>query len=77
MGEILYLYLATLTEAVSSVLVQEDENRIQRFIYYTSKVLHNAEIRYSTAEKMIYALIILSQRLHLYFQAHPIVVLMD
>ena len=44
MEEILYLYLATSIEAVSSVLVQEDKNRIQRSIYYTSKVLHNAEI---------------------------------
>ena len=76
-GEILYLYLVTSTEAVSSVLVQEDENRIQWLIYYTSKVLHNTEVRYSRVEKMIYALIILSQWLHSYFQAHPIIVLTD
>ena len=61
----------------SSVLIQEDKNRIQWSIYYTSKVLYNAEIRYSKAEKMIYALIISSQRLCLYFQAYPIVVLID
>ena len=58
MGESLYLYLATSAEAVNSVLVREDENQIQRSIYYTSKVLHNIEIRYSRAKKMIYALII-------------------
>ena len=52
-------------------------NRIQRLIYYTSKVLHNIEVRYSRAKKMIYALIISSQRLRLYFQAYLIVVLID
>ena len=76
-GETLYLYLMTLMEAVSSILVQEDENRIQRSIYYTSKVLHNTKIRYSKVEKMVYALIISSQQLCLYFQAYLIVILTD
>ena len=40
-------------------------------------MLHNVEVRYSRAEKMIYALIISSQRLRPYFQAHPIVILTD
>ena len=40
--EVLYLYLATFSEAVSSVLIRKDKNRIQRSIYYTYKVLHNA-----------------------------------
>ena len=75
--EILYLYLVTSTEAVSSVLIQENKNQIQRSVYYTSKVLHNAEVRYSRVEKMIYALIISSQRLRPYFQAHPIIILTD
>ena len=48
-----------------------------RSIYHTSKMLYNAEVRYSRVEKMIYALIISSQRLRPYFQAHPIVVLID
>ena len=60
-GEALYLYLMISMEVVSSVLVQEDENRIQRLIYYTNKVIHNIEVRYSRAKKMIYALIISSQ----------------
>ena len=75
--EILYLYLATSTETVSSVLVRKDENRIHRSVYYTSKVLHNAEARYSRAEKMIYTPIISVQRLRPYFQVHSIVVLTD
>ena len=76
-GETLYLYLVTSTEAVSSMLVQKDENRIHQLIYYTSKVLHNTKVRYLRAKKMIYALIISVQRLHLYFQTHLIMVLTD
>ena len=59
--ETLYHYLATSVEAVSSVLVQEDQNRIYQPIYYISRILHNTEVRYSRMEKMIYALIISAQ----------------
>ncbi|XP_073107344.1 uncharacterized protein [Elaeis guineensis] len=76
-GEVLYLYLATSPEAVSSVLVRENENRVHQPIYYVSKVLHEAETRYSKAEKMIFALVISAQRLRPYFQAHAIMVLTD
>ena len=76
-GEILYLYLTTAPEVIISVLVREDESRIHRPIYYTSKMLHEAETRYSKAEKMIFALVISAQRLRPYFQAHAIVVLTD
>ncbi|XP_073108680.1 uncharacterized protein [Elaeis guineensis] len=44
-GEMLYLYLATFPEVVSSVLVQKNESRIHQPIYYTSKVLHGAKAR--------------------------------
>ncbi|XP_073107294.1 uncharacterized protein [Elaeis guineensis] len=76
-GEMLYLYLATSPEAVSSVLVWKNKSRIYQLIYYTSKVLHEVETRYSKAEKMIFALVISAQQLHPYFQAHAIVVLID
>ncbi|XP_073101396.1 uncharacterized protein [Elaeis guineensis] len=46
-GEVLYLYLATSPEAVSSVLIRENENRVHQPVYYVSKVLHEAETRYS------------------------------
>ncbi|GKV25969.1 hypothetical protein SLEP1_g35338 [Rubroshorea leprosula] len=49
-GEILYLYLGISDEAISSVLVRE-EGKQQKPVYYTSSVLHGAEIRYSIAEK--------------------------
>ena len=59
------------------MLVLENENRVHQPIYYVSKVLHEAETRYSRVEKMIFALVISAQRLRPYFQAHAIVVLTD
>src|SRR5215471_14034793 len=76
-GEVLYLYLATSPEAVSSVLVREDSNRVQKPVYYTSRVLHDAETRYSRTEKMIYSLVLSTQRLRPYFQVHSMVMLTD
>ena len=74
-AEVLYLYFAIFAKAVASVLVKEDEGKIQRTLYYISKVLHGAKMRYLNLEKMIYALVISTQRLRPYFQAHSVSVL--
>ncbi|GKV18409.1 hypothetical protein SLEP1_g28797 [Rubroshorea leprosula] len=54
-GENLYLYLGVTKEAVSSVLLRE-ENKHQKPIYYVSKVLQDAEQNYPLAEKATFAL---------------------
>ncbi|RDX66937.1 Retrovirus-related Pol polyprotein from transposon 17.6, partial [Mucuna pruriens] len=46
-------------------------------VYFTSKVLHGAEIRYQKIEKAALALVITSHRLHPYFQSHSITVWTD
>ena len=48
--EVLYAYIAVAPHAVSLVLIRED-NGLQRSVYYVSKSLHEAEIRYSPLEK--------------------------
>ncbi|XP_052195975.1 uncharacterized protein LOC127803624 [Diospyros lotus] len=73
-GEPLYIYLAVANEAVSSVLIRE-ENRIQRPVYYASKRLSGAEVRYLPMEKLAFALITSARKLRPYFQAHTIIVL--
>ncbi|KAK3038380.1 hypothetical protein RJ639_030280 [Escallonia herrerae] len=62
--------------AVSAVLVRE-ENRLQRPIYYDSKVLQDVKTRYPKIDKIALALITLARRLRPYFQSHTIVVLID
>ncbi|XP_052295784.1 uncharacterized protein LOC127901823 [Citrus sinensis] len=73
-GEVFLLYLAVSEHATSSVLLQEDDNGVQRPIYYTSKVMVDAEKRYPTSEKIILALVVSARKLRLYFQAHTIAV---
>jgi hypothetical protein len=68
--------LADSTTAISSVFFRE-EARVQRPVYYISKILKDAETRYIAAEKLAFALLITARRLRPYFQAHSIHVLTD
>ena len=72
--EVLYVYIAVAPHTVSLVLIRED-NGLQRPVYYMSKSLHEAEIRYSPVEKAILAVVHASRKLPHYFQAHTVVVL--
>ncbi|XP_052203997.1 uncharacterized protein LOC127809273 [Diospyros lotus] len=73
-GKSLYIYLAASDEAVSSVLVRE-EDQVQKPVYYVSKRLAGAEIRYTPTEKLAYALVISALKLRPYFEAHHVIVL--
>lgn len=46
-------------------------------IYFVSRVLHDAELRYPPIKKLAYALYISAKRLRRYFQARPIEVITD
>lgn len=69
--EVLYLYLKILEKSLSVILVRE-EAKIQKSIYYVSKVLYGAGLNYSTIKKFALALIIKSRKLRPYYQAHKI-----
>ncbi|GKV02426.1 hypothetical protein SLEP1_g14863 [Rubroshorea leprosula] len=75
-GESLYLYLGVTAEAISSVLLRE-ENKNQKPICYVSKVLQGAEQNYPLAEKAAFALVYTARKLRAYFQSHQIVVYTD
>ena len=72
--EVLYAYIAVAPHVLSLVLIREDSG-LQRPVYYVSKLLHEAEVRYSPLEKAILAMVYASQKLPHYFQAHTVVVL--
>lgn len=55
------------------MLVQEDEKH-QRPIYYISKVMQGAEVRYQMIEKLSLALVIAAWWLQPYFQSDLVVV---
>ena len=72
--EVLFTYIVVASHAVSLVLIWVDDG-VQRPVYYVSKSLHKAEVRYSPLEKAILAVVRATQKLPHYFQAHTIVVL--
>ncbi|CAA0837944.1 Unknown protein, partial [Striga hermonthica] len=71
--EMLFLYLGVSDYAISAVLVRE-EGTLQSSVYYVSKALHDAELRYPSMEKLAFALVIAARKLRPYFQEHSITV---
>ena len=72
--ELLFTYIAVASHAVSLVLIRVDDG-VQRSIYYVSKSLHEAKVRYLPLEKAILAVVHATCKLPHYFQAHTVVVL--
>ena len=72
--EILYAYIAVAPHAVSLVLIQDD-NGLQKPVYYVSKSLHEVEVRYLPLEKAILAVVHAMRKPPHNFQAHTVVVL--
>ena len=54
--EVLFAYIAVASHAVSLVLIRVDSD-VQRLVYYVSKSLHEAEVRYLPLEKAILAVV--------------------
>ncbi|GJS83780.1 reverse transcriptase domain-containing protein [Tanacetum coccineum] len=76
--ETLYAYLAVSKEAVSAVLLT-DQNRRQCPVQYVDheRTLNEAERNYSPLEKLALSLINMTRRLRRYFEAHPVKVITD
>ena len=72
--EVLFAYIAVAPYAVSLVLIQVCCG-VQWPVYYVSKSLHEAEVRYLPLEKTILAVVLGTRKLPHYFQAHTVVVL--
>ena len=73
-GEPIYVYLSVSTNAISAVLVREDNGR-QHPVYYVSRTLLDAETRYSKAEQLALAVVMAAKKCRPYFQSHDIEVL--
>ena len=72
--EVLFAYITVASNAVSLVLVRVDSG-VQRLVYYVSKSLHEAEVRYLPLEKAILVVVHATCKLPYYFQPHTVVVL--
>jgi len=72
----LALYILVTEQAISSVLVRESGEEL-KLVYFVSKVLHRAEVRYLTIEKAALGIVVSARRLRHYFQNHKTKVMTD
>ena len=72
----MFVYLAVSESAISAAIIQEEDG-IQRPVYFNSKALQGSEQNYPRMEKLAYAQIHASRKMKPYFQAHSMVVLTD
>ena len=72
--EVLFTYIAMAPHAISLVLIGVDSG-VLRPVYYVSKSLLEAEVRYLPLEKVILAVVHGTRKLPHYFQAHIVVIL--
>ena len=71
------MYLAISDVSVSAALFKEYEIKKKRSVFFVSKSLTDVETRYNHLEQASLALWVATKKLYPYFQAHPIVVLID
>jgi hypothetical protein len=67
-GDTLIIYLAVTAEAISAILIRE-VGKSKLSIYFVSRALQGAKVNYQRLEKVAYALLITSKKLHPYFNA--------
>ena len=72
--EVLFAYIDVASHAVSLVLIRVD-NDVRRPVYYVSKSLHEAEVRYLPLENAILVVVHATRKLPYFFQFHTVVVL--
>ena len=72
--EVLFAHIVVASYAVSLVLIRVD-NGVQWPVYYVSKLLHEAEVRYLPLKKAILTVVLGTRKLPHYFQVHTVVVL--
>jgi len=66
----LRLYFVVTERAISSVLLQE-QDQVQRPIYFVSKVLQGSEVRYQALEKVALAVVFSAKNSSIIFRVSP------
>jgi ribonuclease HI len=78
-GEAFLIYVAATTQVVSATIVVERREEghallVQRPVYFISEVLSETKIRYPQIQKLLYAVVLMRQKLRHYFESHPVTV---
>ena len=70
-GKPLLLYLTSTPKSIEALLVQEEDG-LERPVYYSSRVIRNAEVRYTPTERHYLALTSAAQKFRHYFLSHVV-----
>jgi len=73
-GTPLRVYFAVTDQTINSIIVQE-QDKVQRSIYFVSKVLQGPEVQYQAIENAALAVVFAARQLHHYFQSLTIIVM--
>ncbi|KAM2671458.1 hypothetical protein EV1_007265 [Malus domestica] len=71
-GKPLILFITAQEGFIGALLAQENEDQMERAIYYLSRTFIVAELNYLPTEKMCLALVLAVQKLKLYMHAYII-----
>eukprot|EP01018_Ginkgo_biloba_P031725 Gb_04382 [translate_table: standard] len=69
-----FLYMSAGGKALEEVLIQQDSNGVEHAVYFASRMLNEAELKYGAVEKEILALIYASKKLRHYLLPKPFTV---
>ena len=80
--ETLLIYIAATSRIVSTTIVVEREEaehayKVQRPVYFISEVLNEPKTHYPQVQKLLYAILITSCKLHQYFEYYKIAVVTE
>ncbi|XP_066361160.1 uncharacterized protein [Miscanthus floridulus] len=80
--ETLLIYITTTNRVVSTTIIVEREEadhtyKVPHPIYFISEVLNESKTCYPQVKKLLYAILITSQKLHHYFDAYHMVLVIE